>query len=48
MVEAYGLGPTPVGGVANIGNRPTVDGIRQQLEVHFFFLTFKATCTESS
>lgn len=46
VVEAYGLGPTPVGGVANIGNRPTVDGIRQQLEVHF--LTFKATCTESS
>nr|WP_086940621.1 bifunctional riboflavin kinase/FAD synthetase [Thaumasiovibrio occultus] len=23
-------------GVANIGNRPTVDGIRQQLEVHLF------------
>ncbi|EGR1043565.1 bifunctional riboflavin kinase/FAD synthetase [Vibrio cholerae] len=36
VVEAYGLGPTPVGGVANIGNRPTVDGVRQQLEVHFF------------
>lgn len=25
-----------VGGVANIGNRPTVNGIRQQLEVHLF------------
>ncbi|MBD1572819.1 bifunctional riboflavin kinase/FAD synthetase [Vibrio sp. S17_S38] len=25
-----------VGGVANIGNRPTVNGVRQQLEVHLF------------
>lgn len=25
-----------IGGVANIGNRPTVNGIRQQLEVHLF------------
>ena len=26
----------PIGGVANIGNRPTVNGVRQQLEVHLF------------
>ncbi|MFV0574321.1 MAG: bifunctional riboflavin kinase/FAD synthetase [Vibrio sp.] len=25
-----------IGGVANIGNRPTVNGVRQQLEVHLF------------
>ncbi|GAB7219349.1 bifunctional riboflavin kinase/FAD synthetase [Vibrio comitans] len=25
-----------VGGVANVGQRPTVNGVRQQLEVHFF------------
>ncbi|MCV5647100.1 bifunctional riboflavin kinase/FAD synthetase, partial [Escherichia coli] len=24
------------GGVANIGQRPTVNGVRQQLEVHLF------------
>lgn len=28
--------PTPLYGVANIGARPTVAGIRQQLEVHIF------------
>jgi riboflavin kinase/FMN adenylyltransferase len=39
-VEALGLGEQPVGGVANIGNRPTVNGVRQQLEVHLF--DFKA------
>ena len=39
-VEVLGLGEQPVGGVANIGNRPTVNGIRQQLEVHLF--DFKA------
>ena len=39
-VEALGLGDEPVGGVANIGNRPTVNGVRQQLEVHLF--DFKA------
>lgn len=34
-VEVYGLGSTPLPGVANIGTRPTVDGdTRQQLEVH--------------
>lgn len=36
VVEAYGLGDVPVGGVANIGQRPTVNGVRQQLEVHLF------------
>ncbi len=36
VVEAYGLGDKPVGGVANIGQRPTVNGVRQQLEVHLF------------
>lgn len=25
-----------IGGVANVGNRPTVNGLRQQLEVHLF------------
>ncbi|WP_340622308.1 bifunctional riboflavin kinase/FAD synthetase [Xenorhabdus siamensis] len=33
-VEVYGLGNTPLPGVANIGNRPTVAGQGQQLEVH--------------
>ena len=32
-VEVLGLG-APVPGVANIGTRPTVKGLRQQLEVH--------------
>ncbi|MDN3699571.1 bifunctional riboflavin kinase/FAD synthetase [Vibrio cortegadensis] len=36
VVQALGLGEQPVGGVANIGQRPTVDGVRQQLEVHLF------------
>ncbi len=36
VVEAYGLGEQPVAGVANIGQRPTVNGVRQQLEVHLF------------
>ncbi|EGA70139.1 bifunctional riboflavin kinase/FMN adenylyltransferase [Vibrio sinaloensis DSM 21326] len=39
-VQALGLGDEPIGGVANIGNRPTVNGVRQQLEVHLF--DFKA------
>lgn len=39
-VEALGLGGEPIEGVANIGNRPTVNGVRQQLEVHLF--DFKA------
>ncbi|WP_039030433.1 bifunctional riboflavin kinase/FAD synthetase [Leclercia adecarboxylata] len=33
-VEVTGLGDKPLPGVANIGTRPTVAGIRQQLEVH--------------
>ncbi|PHM37237.1 bifunctional riboflavin kinase/FAD synthetase [Xenorhabdus innexi] len=33
-VEVYGLSDTPLPGVANIGNRPTVAGQGQQLEVH--------------
>ena len=35
-VHALGLNERPIGGVANIGTRPTVNGIRQQLEVHLF------------
>ena len=33
-VEVLGLGDSPLPGVANIGTRPTVAGLRQQLEVH--------------
>ncbi|WP_342754864.1 bifunctional riboflavin kinase/FAD synthetase [Pantoea sp. MBD-2R] len=33
-VEVHGLGEKPLPGVANIGTRPTVAGLRQQLEVH--------------
>ncbi|MFX4311884.1 bifunctional riboflavin kinase/FAD synthetase, partial [Enterobacter sp. 63] len=33
-VEVAGLGEKPYFGVANIGTRPTVAGVRQQLEVH--------------
>ncbi|OTA21449.1 bifunctional riboflavin kinase/FMN adenylyltransferase [Xenorhabdus beddingii] len=33
-VEVHGLGDKPLPGVANIGNRPTVAGQGQQLEVH--------------
>ncbi|MCE0493233.1 bifunctional riboflavin kinase/FAD synthetase [Vibrio salinus] len=36
VVEASGISGSPVGGVANIGQRPTVNGVRQQLEVHLF------------
>lgn len=39
VVEVKGLQGSPVGGVANIGQRPTVNGIRQQLEVHMFDLS---------
>ncbi|QHA86673.1 bifunctional riboflavin kinase/FAD synthetase [Serratia rhizosphaerae] len=38
-VEVYGLGPQPLPGVANIGTRPTVAGVRQQLEVHLLDVT---------
>lgn len=36
VVQVHGLGGKPIGGVANIGQRPTVNGVRQQLEVHLF------------
>jgi riboflavin kinase / FMN adenylyltransferase len=35
-VEVFGLEPEPLAGVANVGNRPTVDGTRTLLEVHLF------------
>lgn len=35
-VEVYGVNGEPVPGVANVGRRPTVNGVRQQLEVHLF------------
>lgn len=38
-VEVHGLGPVPLPGVANIGTRPTVAGVRQQLEVHVLDVT---------
>ncbi|WP_305840371.1 bifunctional riboflavin kinase/FAD synthetase [Photobacterium leiognathi] len=39
-VEVYGAASVPIMGVANVGNRPTVKGVRRQLEVHLF--DFKA------
>lgn len=40
VVDVYGLGPTPLPGVANIGTRPTVSGhIHHQLEVHLLDVT---------
>ncbi|EEQ01767.1 FMN adenylyltransferase [Yersinia rohdei ATCC 43380] len=38
-VDVYGLSSEPLPGVANIGTRPTVAGIRQQLEVHLLDVT---------
>jgi riboflavin kinase/FMN adenylyltransferase len=38
-VDVYGLGLQPLPGVANIGTRPTVAGVRQQLEVHLLDVT---------
>ena len=35
-VSLHGIGDNPLQGVANIGKRPTVDGINLQLEVHLF------------
>lgn len=35
-VEVLGITTTPIAGVANVGHRPTVKGVRQQLEVHLF------------
>ena len=36
VVEIFGLEGEPLVGVANVGNRPTVDGTRTLLEVHLF------------
>lgn len=38
-VEVLGLGPESLPGVANIGIRPTVGGVRKQLEVHLLDTT---------
>ena len=35
-VELYGVSGEPLPGVANLGTRPTVDGLRTLLEVHLF------------
>lgn len=35
-VELYGVTGEPLAGVANLGTRPTVDGLRTLLEVHLF------------
>lgn len=35
-VEVFGLDEEPVRGVANVGNRPTVAGTQNRLEVHLF------------
>ena len=35
-VEMFGIEGEPLAGVANVGNRPTVDGTRSLLEVHLF------------
>ena len=35
-VEIYGVGQSPLYGVANLGSRPTVDGSNTLLEVHIF------------
>jgi riboflavin kinase/FMN adenylyltransferase len=36
VVQVAGVNGEPVSGIANIGQRPTVNGVRQQLEVHLF------------
>lgn len=36
VVELYGIAGEPLPGVANLGTRPTVDGMRTLLEVHLF------------
>lgn len=38
-VEVFGVDGAPLPGVANVGHRPTVNGVRQQLEVHLFDFT---------
>jgi riboflavin kinase/FMN adenylyltransferase len=39
-VEVFGLEHEPVFGVANLGTRPTIDGLRTLLEVHLFDFDF--------
>jgi riboflavin kinase / FMN adenylyltransferase len=41
IVRAYGLGKKPLIGVANCGKRPTVNGLKDLLEIHF--LNFDST-----
>lgn len=36
IVNVYGLASTPLAGVANIGKRPTVNGLKNLLEVYLF------------
>jgi riboflavin kinase / FMN adenylyltransferase len=36
VVNVYGLEPIPIAGVANIGKRPTINGLKNLLEVHLF------------
>jgi riboflavin kinase / FMN adenylyltransferase len=36
VVRMYGIAPQGIAGVANVGERPTVDGKRTLLEVHLF------------
>jgi riboflavin kinase/FMN adenylyltransferase len=36
VIQLYGIAGEPVPGVANLGTRPTVDGMRTLLEVHLF------------
>lgn len=35
-VRVHGVADTPLWGMANVGRRPTLNGTRQQLEVHIF------------
>ena len=36
VVRVYGLGSIPLTGVANCGNRPTIQGLKNLLEVYLF------------
>lgn len=36
IVNVYGLSKKPLAGIANCGKRPTVDGLKNLLEVHLF------------
>ncbi|MGC1854949.1 MAG: bifunctional riboflavin kinase/FAD synthetase [Candidatus Aquirickettsiella sp.] len=36
IVNVYGLADTPLAGIANCGKRPTVNGVKNLLEVHLF------------